>query len=401
MIVTAVEFLQLALPFKSKFVHAQKTRSTGDVILVCVTTECGIQGWGEILPRSYVTGESVNSIMGNSEPSLLELTSESGSAPAPSTAPAPAPATHQLAQQLLGCSFGSQAALSAWVTDCLPEHRFKTALFGGVELALWNAMSQTGGIDFNQLLGPVRDRKCGRCVTIGFDATTDSLRARSIDARLKGASVVKLKIGLDDDIERLLALNSFLHGKLPIRVDANGLYDPDRTEALLKASLQAASKVFLQSIEEPFLTDTTAFETSLRTLYRRYQVPFVADETVCSLEDAQKVQAQGCYQLINLRIGKHGGFVATRKIKDLAEHHGIGLVCGSMVGETGVLTQASELLLAHSQQLDYVEGLGQNKNFLYVDPVQRLDESAGVMKPFRFRAQQCVGLLKAKLQFGI
>jgi len=226
-------------------------------------------------------------------------------------------------------------------------------------MAMWDVLNQVHGVNWDEAVGPINDRPMGRCVTIGFDAKTDKLRARAIDAKLKKATVVKLKIGVDDDIERLQQLNKHLNGNIPIRVDANGLFDTDRMRMLLEA---CAGSTALQSVEQPFDHTDDSVAAIQQSLFEQYHIPFAADESVCSIEHARHWQESGGFQIFNLRIGKHGGIRATRIIRDLANTHGIGLVSGSMVGETGILTQASELLLSRSTGFDYVEGLGQNRH---------------------------------------
>jgi len=69
------------------------------------------------------------------------------------------------------------------------------------------------------------------------------------------------------------------------------------------------------------------------------------------------VGALGGYQYFNIRVGKSGGLLASRQIMGVARGNGIGLVGGSMVGESAVLRHGSELLLRHTDDLPYVEGL--------------------------------------------
>lgn len=361
--ISSLEFLHLELPFRDAFTHARKSRKTGDTVLVRLETTEGAISHGEILPRSYVTGETVNSVMGYGEE------------------PCQAAALSQL---LLGETFSDQYALMCWIDRWLPVFDKQTALFGGVELALWGACSQIHGIDLDVLLGEKRHRPVGRCTTIGFNIATGDLRKAAINVRLNGSTVLKIKIGLPDDIERIQAVNQHLKGTIPIRVDANGDYDADRARLLL----QECSTTALVSFEQPFRTIDADTLRVQQELYERFGIGFVADESLCSLEDAgQLVNSRG-FQIFNLRVGKHGGLQATRRIRDLAINNQIGLVCGSMVGESGVLTQASELLLSRSNQLDYVEGLGQNRDFLLLDPVERV-EGSQPMKGFRFKGEEC------------
>jgi L-alanine-DL-glutamate epimerase-like enolase superfamily enzyme len=51
----------LKIPFVESFSHATKTRGFSDSIIVRLTTENDIVGYGEGVPRPYVTGEDVES----------------------------------------------------------------------------------------------------------------------------------------------------------------------------------------------------------------------------------------------------------------------------------------------------------------------------------------------------
>ncbi len=365
MIIQSVEFIRLQLPFKNGFEHARAVRKAGDTILVKLTTEAGECGWGEILPRAYVTGETVDAILdeASSEPTAL-------------------------VQSLSDLQIVNQTELEKWIDQQLPMYQHHTALFGGIEMAMWDVLNQVHGVDWDRAIGPVNERPLGRCVTIGFDATSEKLRARAIDAKLKQASVVKLKIGLDDDIERIKLLDKHL-GKLPIRLDGNGLYDADRIRQLLK---ECARSTALQSIEQPFSHADNSYVDLQQSLFSEFNIPFAADESVCSIESARLWQESGGFQIYNLRIGKHGGLRATRVIRDLANDNAIGLVGGSMVGETGILSQASELLLSRSKGFDYIEGLGQNRQFLSLDPVE-LVEGDTPLKTFNLKPQATAELM--------
>ncbi|MFT6975405.1 MAG: L-alanine-DL-glutamate epimerase-like enolase superfamily enzyme, partial [Bermanella sp.] len=52
----------LDIPFVVVFKHSTKSRSNVENILVEVELESGIIGYGESLPRDYVTGETIQSV---------------------------------------------------------------------------------------------------------------------------------------------------------------------------------------------------------------------------------------------------------------------------------------------------------------------------------------------------
>jgi len=365
--VVSITFIHLAIPFKGEFLHAQKSRSYSDTVLVRVETDLGLDGWGEILARPYVTGESHKDIMGS--------------------------ASQALADALIGRVFNNQPMLSQWVTNALTTYADQLALLGGLELALWSALAQGPGVDLDVLLGPERRAPTGRCITIGFDASVEDLRARAIHARLQRATVVKLKVGLgvDQDIERLQALSQHLGSHFPVRLDGNGTLTPDYAIELLSACVD----VPIESLEEPFAKDLAALDRHLQELYDRFHIPLMADESVCSAADAKYWIAAGGYQVFNIRVGKHGGLQASRHIRDIALASGIGVVGGSMVGESGILTQASNLLLCRSEAISYVEGLGQNRSWLAMDPVDVDDSDHSTIQPIQFKKVECQPLVQS------
>ncbi len=361
-----ITLLRLRIPFSTGFAHAVARRTCSDTLLVVLRTAAGAQGFGEILARDYVTGESNDRIFADSGPAL--------------------------GAELLGRRFDDQAALAAFIEGCLREGRWQPALFGGFELALWHAFALSADLDLAALLGPQRRDAAGKCATIGLDCPAGQLRHRARLAKLGGATAIKLKVGGDCDLERLQALNEALQGNMPIRLDANGSLQLQACIDLLKDCAQLP----IASIEQPFAKGDADLAAKLKHLYAQTAVPIVADESLCSIADAEQLLGSGVYQAFNLRIGKHGGLLATAKIRDMARAAGIGLVAGTLVGESGVLNQAAQLLLRHSPALPYVEGLGQNRTLLQMDPVKVETHSTASMPPITLRQRALMDYVSAR-----
>lgn len=359
--VNSVALYHLTIPFKGEFAHSKQVRSASDTILVKIVTDAGTTGWGEVLAREYVTGETVEGIMMHDG--------------------------EVLAEAVIGQRFENQAQITQWLFHGLRRWQHHLAILGGIELALWQCLEQEHCIDTELLIGPLRKSAQGRCVTIGFDASFDDLRARAIDSKLKKSTVVKMKVGLgvECDTRRLQTISAHLKHQMPLRIDGNGaMVLADALELM-----NFCKDLPIQSFEQPFNSKEPDLDESLRDLHKRSGIPLVADECVCSVEQAERWASNGSYQIFNVRLGKHGGMVGSRLIRDCALNNGIGLVAGSMVGESGVLTQASTLFVSRSDSLPYVEGLGQNRSFLSIDPVERVDENADTFGKFRLRYDQC------------
>ncbi|MHC4611148.1 MAG: hypothetical protein ACYS7M_12460, partial [Planctomycetota bacterium] len=67
----------LEIPLRRKVAHATSERAVADPIVVAVELMNGVVGYGETLPRPYVTGETVASVVGAIRevfvPALLEI----------------------------------------------------------------------------------------------------------------------------------------------------------------------------------------------------------------------------------------------------------------------------------------------------------------------------------------
>lgn len=337
--VKSCELLWLKTPFKQSFSHARAARHSSDRILVLLRTREGATGFGEILARGYVSGETNGRIFKQDGP--------------------------WLASELVGRRFASLDILLDFIKEALFEGIWGTALLGGFELALLNAYAQLQPVNINRLLGPRRVTPPGHCVTLGFECTDDQIRRYVIQAKLSGATVIKVKVGLSNDVERLSHLNSALKGRIPIRLDANGSLGLEQAVELLVH----CQRLPIQSLEQPFAADDPELEEKLAELYRYTRVPLMADESLCAPTDLNHWLANRAYQIFNIRVGKCGGLIGSIFVRDAALLSGLGIVAGTMVGESGILNRASELLLTYSESLPYVEGLGQNKSLLLEDPV--------------------------------
>lgn len=301
---------------------------------------------GEVLPRSYVTGEDLWSSLEVDGP--------------------------ELATSILGRRFGNQSEFVGWIARELEEARWGPALFGGFESALIDLHRQVHGLDLTRLLGPQRGSPPGRCVTLGFDCPMEDLAKYAKAARIGRATAVKLKVGTAGDIERIRAVAAALPSSIPLRLDGNGAFSFDDSVRLLEETRGIA----IQSLEQPLAAGEPDLHAKLTEIRRRYGASLMADESVCTIHDARAWAEAGGYQWFNVRVGKSGGLLGAAMIARLAQARGIDLVCGTMVGETEVLDRASELLLAHSDCLPYVEGLGQHRFLLAARPVQRAPEAA-------------------------
>jgi L-alanine-DL-glutamate epimerase-like enolase superfamily enzyme len=182
--IVRAELRRVDIPFRQHFAHAAETRERAERIFVILRDRDGHAGVGEILPRPYLTGESLEAVFERTAPGH--------------------------AASLIGRRFADQAALLAYLDDALRAAGRDLAMIGGFEAALINLAERVfGGFDFSAVLGPPRATPAGRCVTIGLGDDRKTLRREAMAARLAGATVVKAKVRGPEDAARILDLRPF------------------------------------------------------------------------------------------------------------------------------------------------------------------------------------------------
>jgi len=336
------ELRRVCIPFKRRFDHATATRDSAERVYVTLESARGEIGFGEIMPRPYLTGETMDEVFETTGPAR--------------------------AADLIGQRFENPGVLVAHLKASLRDAERRLALAAGFEAALINLAEQAfGGFDYGTILGSKRATPIGRCVTIGLVDDERTLRRYALEAKMAKATVVKVKVGAEEDVERVRRLRGFL-GALPLRLDANGGLSFETTKTLL-----ADLKRDIQSIEQPLSPAEPDLDLKLQALFADHGVPIMADESACSAADIDAWHGGFGYQLVNIRVGKCGGLIGAKAAIDAARRQGLGIVGGALVGESGPLDRQGSILLEYTEDMPYMEGLGQARWLLAGDPTRPFD----------------------------
>jgi O-succinylbenzoate synthase len=194
-----------------------------------------------------------------------------------------------------------------------------------VEAALWDWEAKSQGLPLWKLLGGTRAKvPCG--VSIGIQDSVDELLdliCREVDA---GYQKIKLKIkpGWDLDILHIVRER---FPDIPLMADANSAYCVNDFD-----HLKELDRFNLMMIEQPLFYDDI-FEHS--RLQRVLDTPICLDESILHRRDAKIAINLGACQIINIKMGRVGGFVEARRIHDLCKNAGLAVWCGGML-ETGI-----------------------------------------------------------------
>lgn len=343
--VEKIELYSLAIPFKQKFAHALKSRDLAELILVAITDERGNIGWGEIVPRPYLTGETIESVWSTSAP--------------------------RWAARIAGLSFGSVDGLHEYLRAQLELAGRELAVWGGFELALLDLYARGAAVPLSELFAETLGPELPAGVVIGLEVAATDLPKHCAMLRMTGKTQVKVKVGADDDLERVRLIARAFGPAQKLRLDANATWSLDQAiEKLL------ALKVFnIASIEQPLAAADLA---GARELRQRTGVLLMADESLCTFEDAERLIAEEAADIFNVRLGKCGGFWGTLRIVKRAQLSNISCHLGALVGETGVLSRAAEVFGRLVTGFECLEGKNQHRYLLVEDPTATVLHEGGL-----------------------
>ena len=239
-----------------------------------------------------------------------------------------------LAPALLGADAGRFEALSATMDAACRGNLFATS---AVEMALIDAVARAHGLPAWQLLGGKRIESLPIAWTLASgDAAADIEEAERMLAARRHR-IFKLKIGARDpaaDVAHVTRIAQALGERASLTVDVNQAWDGNTARRFLPELV--ASGVGL--IEQPVRKWNFEALADLTATLRNALV--MADESVCTPQDALRLaRMQGCH-VFSLKVAKHGGLLATRRVAAIAEAADIGWYGGTML-ETSVGSAAS------------------------------------------------------------
>ena len=329
--IETLEILPLHIPFTQAFVHSKTSRSNSDSMIVRLKGSDGLTGYGEGLPRPYVTGEDVprmvEALRSKLGPKAMKLNLESG-----------AEALEQIQSFIEGC-----ASLDPSSSDVVAWNATLCAL----ELALLDWTFKRSGESISNWLAPAR----GHVVYTGVIDATDPETAGETAGRYARAKfrTLKVKVGVDDDMQRVEAVRKAAGDRIEIRVDANGAWTPSEAVSALKR-LRAYD---ISAVEQP--VPASDLEGMLRVRHET-GVTVIADESLVTLNDAASLIRMEACDVFNIRVSKCGGLLASNHIAQVGLDAGIQVQVGAQVGETSLLSAAGRHLAAHLPGVEYVEG---------------------------------------------
>jgi L-Ala-D/L-Glu epimerase / N-acetyl-D-glutamate racemase len=320
--VTELQLFAVDLPFKAAFRHAAAARTTSESLFLRVGLDGGAQGWGESLPRAYVSGERREGAFALLRDSIL---------------PALVGRTFQSLSEV--GSFLEKCdgqAPSEWVRPEVPQ----TSAWCSVDLALLDAFGRAFDEPVSLADQPPAANALRRYRYSGVvSAGRGWPYARSLlKMRAFRFPHVKLKVEQDGAEQAARTARRLLGRRVDLRVDANMAWD---VEQALEA-IGELRTVGIQSFEQPIPAADLA---GLKRLVAESSAGIVADEGLTNRESLQTLISHRACTGANVRISKCGGLVGAYARCREALDAGLMLQVGCQVGESSLLSAAHLTLL--------------------------------------------------------
>jgi len=290
--IIAVEYFRLDMPLAIPYTIAYETVTKTTNIILKLSTDKGITGWGCAAPDKEVTGETAEEVIANVEQVVVEL--------------------------LLGQSPFQIARFT---------HRLKTLLPGSsstmamVDMALYDLLARKAKLPLYQLLGGYR-HEIPTSITIGILPLTQTIEQAGYYL-MKGFSIIKLKGGLhlDSDIEKIMKLREKHGDEFLLRYDANQGYTSKEAITFIEKTKSANIEI----LEQP---TSQKKEERLGEVSQNVHVPVMADESIKTLKDAFRLASNDMIDMVNIKIMKVGGILESQHINSVAKSAGMEVMVG-------------------------------------------------------------------------
>ena len=294
--INRVELREIRLPLVHFFETSFGRTSERRIVLVRAEAD-GLTGWGEV-----TAGEA---------PFYSHETPET--------------AWHILRDFLIPWTLGREWTRACEVAPQFRAIRGHNMAKAALENALWDIEAQQKRLPLAKLVGGTFDEiPCG--VSIGIQNSVDELLEKIERELAAGYQRIKVKIKPGWDVEVLAHIRAQFP-RIALMADANSAYTLDDLE-----HLKSFDRFHLMMIEQPLGWEDLVDHAKLQ---RQILTPLCLDESIHSADDARKAIELGACKIINVKLGRVGGFTAARQVHDLCRARNIPVWCGGML-ESGI-----------------------------------------------------------------
>jgi O-succinylbenzoate synthase len=294
--IEAITLREIQMPLVHFFETSFGRTYSRRILLVTVHAE-GIDGWGECVAgeNPYYSSEWIDS-------AWMAM-------------------ARYLAPGILGRQLESGRECPARFAKVRGHRMAKAAL----ENAVWDAEAQRQQKPLWKMLGGTRrEIPCG--VSIGIQDSVEQLLDKIATELAAGYRRIKIKVKPGWDVKVLEKVRS-RWADITLSCDANSAYTLDQVE-----HLRSFDAFNLLMIEQPLWDDDIYYHARLQ---RELRTAICLDESIVDVRGAAFAVESGACRIVNVKVGRVGGFTEAGKIHDLCHAQRIPVWCGGML-ESGI-----------------------------------------------------------------
>jgi len=199
------------------------------------------------------------------------------------------------------------------------------------DLALYDIASKKAQMPLYAFLGGQK-KIIESDLTIGI-GTPQNMAEQAVQFVEKGVTIIKVKLGKDPstDIKRISSIRASIGNAAKIRIDANQGWSYD--DAVI--ALTELGKYDIEFCEQPMRTWNDELMPKLCSIS---PIPIMADESVYTHHDAERLISNKACKYINIKFAKSGGINEAKKIIRVAKKNNIDCMMGGMLESRVALT---------------------------------------------------------------
>src|ERR1700683_2053950 len=197
---------------------------------------------------------------------------------------------------------------------------------GGLQTAVWALDARRRGVSLAKQIGAGARTEIGCGVSIGIQDSVPQLIQKIETEVNAGYQRIKMKIKPGWDVDVIREVRAAFPD-IKLMADANSAYtlaDVGR--------LQKLDEFNLMMIEQPLAHDEIIDHVQLQA---KLKTPICLDECIRSAHQAEQAIRMKACGIINIKLGRVGGFAEAKRVHDVAQAHGIPVWCGGML-ESGI-----------------------------------------------------------------
>lgn len=226
-----------------------------------------------------------------------------------------------LAPAVLGKDFSTARELPPLLAPVRGHRMAKAA----IENAMWAAEAEEKGVPLWKLLGGTRWQiECG--VSIGIQDSVEQLLGKIETELAAGYRRIKVKVKPGWDLNVLEKIRA-RWPEILLSCDANSAYRLDDFD-----HLKRFDRFGLLMMEQPLWNDDFFFHARLQ---KQIMTAICLDESIRSARDAEAAIELGACRIVNIKVGRVGGFSEAVRVHDVCRAANVPVWCGGML-ESGV-----------------------------------------------------------------